>query len=372
VTGGGWYHCRMGVIGRSAGRSAVAAAAYRLGERLHEQETDRTHDYTRRHGVVTWFGIAPEHSPAWGTDAERLWNAVHARDGRSNAQLAREWELALPAAVSADDREGIARAFAQELVDRYGAAVTVAIHEPGRGDDRNFHAHIMMTTRRMGEDGLGEKIRELVTKNTGAQEVRYLREYACDLINGALERIGLEERVDHRSFEERGIEREPTTHLGPKAAAMERRGVESDRGDVNRETADRNQLDQLVTELAALDEEIAREQQARVFGEGFEWFEPHPIELDPLDPETWPQLTPDAGAEEIQVSADAAPFAHDIEERGHVREIEQDGGLTWWERSAQLVMDAFDQARGYARDTWERFVGREDRDRDIDNGPDMG
>lgn len=378
----------MSVIGRSAGRSAVAAAAYRLGERLHEQETDRTHDYTRRSGVVTTLALAPEDAPQWAREPEALWNAASAADTRRNSQIAREWELALPAAVSAEEREGIARDFAHELVDRYRVGVTVAIHEPGRGDDRNHHAHFLMTTRRISEDGLGEKVRELVTKNTGAQEVAYLRGYACGLINDALERSGSDERVDHRNFSDRGIAREPTMHLGPKSAAMERRGMESERGDFNREVAERNaereQLDRLVSELAALDAEIAREQQERVLGEGFVAFEPQAPDLPVADPEipasgisevaarideAWPPLMPDAPAEDMQVQAEAASFTADIEQQGEVREVEQEGGLSWWQRGAQFVAQAIDQAREYVRGTWER-ISREDKDRDIE--PDIG
>jgi MobA/MobL family len=185
------------------------------------------------------------------------------RADRETIERAREYELALPASVSAQQREAITRAFAQELVLRYGVAVTTAIHEPSRyGDDRNFHAHILSTTRRMEVDGLGKKTRILDDIKTGPQEVLYLRGYACELINDALERAGVDERVDHRSLEARGVDREATEHLGSTASEMERNGQASEKGDRNREIEEDNRKrDKLVEELAAIDAEIAAEEE---------------------------------------------------------------------------------------------------------------
>ena len=233
----------MKVIGRSAGRSAVAAAAYRSGLSLHDQRTDLTHDYTRRSGVENTFIVAPDHAPSWAHDWGKLWNHAEASENRSNSQVAREWEIALPAAVSAEKRHGIARQFSAHLVERYGVAVAVALHEPSsHGDGRNYHAHILMTTRRMGAEGLGEKTRELVNKTTGAKEIAHLREYLAELINRSLADSGSSsERVDHRSHKERGIEQLPTQHLGVEASAMERKKKRSRLGDLNREITEGNQ-----------------------------------------------------------------------------------------------------------------------------------
>lgn len=248
----------MKVIGRSAGRSAVAAAAYRIGDRLHDERTQLTHDYTKRSGVEAVFTVAPDHAPEWAKDPERLWNAAEAAERKSNSQLAREWEIALPSGVSAEERQAIARDFAGELVKRYGVVVTVALHKPSRhGDERNYHAHILMTTRRMGAEGLGEKVRELVDMKTGREEVRHMREFAAERINAALERAGSSEWVDHRSFKDRGIEQIPSEHLGVEAAAMERRGEKSGRGDRNRDIAGRNEnIEAIQTERQELDRHI--------------------------------------------------------------------------------------------------------------------
>lgn len=259
----GWFHLSVKTMGRSAGRSVVAAAAYRLGERLHEREVDQVHDYRRRAGVAVTFTCAPADAPDWAHDPERLWNAANAAETRKNATLAREIELALPAAVDAEAREGIARAMAQELVNRYGVAVSGAIHEPSRsGDQRNHHAHILFTTRRMESGGLGAKTRVLDARATGPQEVTHLRGFACDLINAALAEAGSDERVDHRSFAAREIGQEPTTHLGPVGTAIERRSERSDRGRSNYEIVGANQrFHKLVEQLATLDGEIAAEQE---------------------------------------------------------------------------------------------------------------
>jgi hypothetical protein len=258
-----WFHCSVKPISRSTGRSVVAAAAYRLGARLEDHEYGELRDFTRRSGVVASFTLAPQHAPEWARDPELLWNAAEAAENRRNSQLARECELALPASLSVVEREMIARTLTQDLVDRYGVAVSTAVHAPSRrGDDRNHHAHILMTTREVTADGLGKKTRILDAKATGPGEVRWMREHVAGLINTALEKAGVDERIDHRSFQDRGVTREPTTHLGPTASAMEREGKGSDRGDANRETEERNrQFDELVQDLAELDAAIAEERE---------------------------------------------------------------------------------------------------------------
>lgn len=134
----------MKTIKRSAGRSATAAAAYRVGERVECQREGRIHDYTRKRGIEETFILTPKDAPDWATDRSRLWNEVEASETRRNSVTAREWELAPPSEISAEDRSQITRDFAQELVGSYGVAVDVAIHAPHReGDQRNHHAHVL-------------------------------------------------------------------------------------------------------------------------------------------------------------------------------------------------------------------------------------
>ena len=148
------YHLSVKTVKRSAGRSATAAAAYRAGESIACEREGRVHDYTAKRGIAESFILAPEDAPTWAQDRAALWNAAEDRETRRNSVTAREWELALPAEISDEDRSLIARDFAQALVNRYGVVADVAIHAPHReGDQRNHHAHILTTTRVMTADG---------------------------------------------------------------------------------------------------------------------------------------------------------------------------------------------------------------------------
>lgn len=218
------FHLAVKAISRSTGRSATAAAAYRAGIEIEDHRTGEVHDYTRKQGVEHCEIIAPADAPAWAADRAALWNAAEQAERRKDAKVAREYEIALPAELSAEARRDLAVGFAREISDRYGVAVDVAIHAPGReGDQRNHHAHLMTTTRRIGPEGLGEKTRELDVKATASPAIDHLRERWADMQNRALALAEVPERVDHRSFARQGIEQDATVHMGPAASAMERR-----------------------------------------------------------------------------------------------------------------------------------------------------
>src|SRR3546814_505036 len=216
------FHLAVKAIGRSAGRSATAAAAYRAGVEITDERTGLVHDYTRKQGVEHSELMLPTDAPEWAADRERLWNAAELAETRKNATVAREYEIALPVELSADERRELALGLAREISERHGVAVDVSIHAPGReGDQRNHHAHLLTTTRRLGPEGLGEKTRELDQKRSG--EVERWRERWAEMQNRALELANVPDRVDHRSHQRQGIEQEPTVHMGPSATAMERR-----------------------------------------------------------------------------------------------------------------------------------------------------
>jgi hypothetical protein len=232
------YHLSVKTIKRSAGRSATAAAAYRSASVIECDREGRMHDYTAKRGVEACFILAPADAPDWVQDRAALWNAAEARETRSNSVTAREWELALPSELSDAARIDIARAFAVQLVERYGVAADVAIHAPHReGDQRNHHAHILTTTRVLSAEGLTDKTRVLDAASTGGPEIEAMRGYWAELQNRALELAGQEERVDHRSLEVQReealslgdvlkaeeLDREPELKLGPAANAIERR-----------------------------------------------------------------------------------------------------------------------------------------------------
>jgi ATP-dependent exoDNAse (exonuclease V) alpha subunit len=244
------YHLSVKAISRSAGRSVVAAAAYRSGVALTDERQGIAHDYTRKQGVTAAFVVAPEGAD-WALDRNRLWNAAEAAEKRKDAKTGREYELALPAELDAGARKELARDFARELVERYGVVADVAIHEPGReGDNRNHHAHILTTTRTAGEDGLGVKTRVLDVASTASAEIEYMRGVWARQVNTALARHQVEQRVDHRSFERQGKKQEPTRHMGVSATAMERQAAReipgrepvTDLGKQNAEIRERNRV----------------------------------------------------------------------------------------------------------------------------------
>ena len=268
------YHCTTNPIGRSAGRSSVAAAAYRAGSELVDQRTGLIHDYTRRAGVVSAEILMPDGGTA---DRSELWNAAESAENRKDSRTAREWIVALPHELDDESRKKLAHTFALELAARYGVAVDVAIHRPDKeGDQRNHHAHILTTTRQVsrGANGIelgaktalemGDKDRAKAgIEGRSAHDIVQFRERWADLANAELERAGRSERIDHRSLAAQGIDREATTHLGPVATDMERRGKASDRGDGNRQVASNNEQRR---ELSAqiIDLKIERERRAVV------------------------------------------------------------------------------------------------------------
>ena len=225
-------------MSRKAGRSAVAAAAYRSGAELADERTGQVHDYTRKRGVVHAEIVAPQ--GITGVDREQLWNAAEAAEKRKDARVAREYLVALPHELDADQRLALARELAGELVERYGVAVDLAVHAPDPGgDQRNHHAHLLATTRRLNHDGLGEKTTiELSDKKRrdmglgrGADEVKRLRQRWESMANAALERADIAARIDCRSLADQGIDRVPQIHRGPMATEQIRRGTaeQSDR-----------------------------------------------------------------------------------------------------------------------------------------------
>lgn len=232
------YHLSVKTISRAHGRSAVAAAAYRAAGLLLDARTGITHDFTRKSGVAATAIILPANAPEWAADRTQLWNAAEQAERRKNSTVAREFEIALPEELSPAERERLANDFTCELVERHRCAADIAIHAPGKGDDRNHHAHILLTTRRLSRDGLGEKTRELDEKASGL--VTEWRERWAELCNERLAAAGHAVRVDHRSLEEQGINRLPTQHLGPFANTLERRGIKTELGNINRARAEKN------------------------------------------------------------------------------------------------------------------------------------
>ena len=169
------YSCHASVIGRAQGRSAVASAAYRSGGKLTDERQGVVWDFTQKRGILHTEILLPEKAPSWAADRAALWNAAELREDKSTrrneALVARDFRLALPHEATPEQRLAITREFGKYLVERYGGAVDFAIHTPDRkGDDRNFHAHVMMTSRRMDASGFTTK-----NSRTGRPEERAAR-----------------------------------------------------------------------------------------------------------------------------------------------------------------------------------------------------
>jgi ATP-dependent exoDNAse (exonuclease V) alpha subunit len=217
------YHLSVKSVSRATGRSAPAAAAYRTATRIENERDGLVHDYTRRGGVDARFLVVPE-GAAWAEDRAALWNAAEASEKRKDAKVAREYELALPHELGREERQQLAGEFAREVVARFGVAADVAVHEPHReGDQRNWHAHVLTTTRVVSAGGMGAKTRELDVMQTSGPAVEALRELWGHQVNRALARAQAAERVDHQSFARRGEDLVAEQHMGPAATAMERR-----------------------------------------------------------------------------------------------------------------------------------------------------
>ncbi|MCZ7911693.1 Ti-type conjugative transfer relaxase TraA [Agrobacterium leguminum] len=244
------YHLSTKPVSRSSGRSAVASAAYRCAVLLINHRDGLVHDFTRKEGVEHVEIVLPEGVAAdWALDRSALWNAAEFAEKRKDARVAREFEIALPHELSPEGRLKAARAFAQDLANRYGAAVDFAIHSPGEpGDIRNYHAHVLMTTRQVGRTRLGEKT-YLEHKNarllangmaTTDMQLRDIRQAWEGIANRQLQREGLDVRIDHRSHAQLGLELSPTEHMGVHASQMRQQGMAVERGRLDDEAARQN------------------------------------------------------------------------------------------------------------------------------------
>jgi hypothetical protein len=278
------YHCRAKIVSRSKGQSAIAKAAYNARDRLVDEKTGETKNYSRNEDQVLFSGIfAPKDAPEWAQDREQLWNQAEAAEKRKDAQLAREIVVALPHELTQQQREWLIKDFVRENFTRAGMVADVNMHTPSQeGDERNIHAHILLTTREIDANGFGEKNRDW---NSKALLEKWREDYA-EKGSKMLERAGFEieaERFRHGHLTlpeqrekalERGdlefaesIDREPTTHKGPEICQMERRGavsyVQEQR---NEEAANDNQyrskLTALRSELAGVEKQIERSEKA--------------------------------------------------------------------------------------------------------------
>jgi ATP-dependent exoDNAse (exonuclease V) alpha subunit len=236
------YFLNIKTFGRAGGSSAASAAAYRAGERIRDERTGKTYDHSERQDVMHKEIVLPsrfaDEEMPWALDRANLWNAAESAETRKNARVAREYLVALPVELSPPQRLGLVRGFSQELSDRYGFAVDFAIHAPRDfpgSDPRNFHAHLLATTREVAVEGLGAKTAlDMSDRNRrelglppAINELLHVRERWAAVTNEALQEARIASRVDHRSLEAQGIDREPRPQIPRAAFEMERHGYRS-------------------------------------------------------------------------------------------------------------------------------------------------
>jgi hypothetical protein len=263
------FHMSIKIITRGAGKSAVAAAAYRSGETLTNEYDGVTHDYTHKVGIFHSEILLPPNAPKEYTDRSALWNAVEKVERYKNAQLAREVEISLPRELSRDESIELARRFVQETFVDKGMCADICFHDKDKGN--NPHAHIMLTMRPLNPDGSwGAKSKSIDGRKiptvdwNDRDNAEEWRSSWADYLNEALAQKGIEERVDHRSYERQGIDQIPTVHMGVSVLQMERRGIKTERGNYNREIDKRNkQLRSLNARIRKLEDwakEVKNEQ----------------------------------------------------------------------------------------------------------------
>ena len=236
------YFLNLKTFGRAGGSSAVSAAAYRAGERIRDERSGKTYDHSDRRDVMHKEVILPSRFAAdemnWAKDRASLWNTAERAETRINARVAREYLVALPVELSPAQRVGLVKAFSQELADRYRFAVDCAIHAPRDfpgSDPRNFHAHLLATTREVTIEGLGGKTtlewNDDSRRNAGLgpaiNELLHVRARWASATNEALREAHVSARIDHRTLREQGIDREPRPQIPRAAFEMERHGYRS-------------------------------------------------------------------------------------------------------------------------------------------------
>ena len=230
-------HLHVGIVQRSAGASSVDAAAYASRSRLIDERTGQIYDYSQQQGdvVASWIAL-PKNAPARFRDRATLWNAMETADKRKNSQTGRKMILALPHELTAQQQQWLLKDYEKQFT-RKGLAVDVSIHRPhAHGDDRNDHAHLNIPTRFIDASGVGKKDRD----SNEREALQRWRDEWEKQVNRHLERHGHEASISMATLEAQGIDREPQIHIGQAASALERKGVQTERGDLHRGIANDN------------------------------------------------------------------------------------------------------------------------------------
>ncbi|VYS94170.1 Mobilization protein A [Anaerococcus vaginalis] len=257
------YHLCIKIISRGKGKSAVAASAYRSGEKIKNEYDGIVHDFTRKGGIAYTEILLPQNAPQEFVNRSVLWNSVEKIEKSKNSQLAREIEIALPKELNREKQINLVREYVKENFVKVGMCADISLHDK---NDGNPHAHILLTMRPLNKDKTwganskkeyildenGEKVklkngnyktRKIDTVDWNEQEkAEQWRKAWADITNKYLEENSIQEKVDHRSYERQGIEQIPTIHLGVSASQIEKKGIVTDRGNINREIKHQNKI----------------------------------------------------------------------------------------------------------------------------------
>ena len=249
------YHLHAQIISRTSGRSSVAAAAYRAGEKMKNERDGQSHDYTRKTGVSHTEILLPENAPLEFADRKILWNAVERAEIRRDAQTARELDIALPVEFDLDEQAKIMREYVQKNFVSHGMCADIAIHDKGDG---NPHAHVMLTTRHVTNAGFGGKNRDWNNKLLLEQ----WRENWAEICNEKFKQKELNMRIDHRTLEAQGIERVPTIHTGLSSERKAENARIIERNEMKQPEKMAEYIHELKQGYLILDKEIATLKQA--------------------------------------------------------------------------------------------------------------
>ncbi len=269
------FHFKIEVIKRSDGRSPVAKSAYISGEKIKSEYYNDSYDYRNKQGIVDKGILLPDNAPKEYEDRKILWNSLEEFEKQKNAQLARDFTIALPKELTDEERKELLLRFVNENFVKEGMIVDYAIHE--KSDSLNYHAHVLTTMRPLNPDGSwGAKAKKeyindengkpLYTKggnrksrkvnltnwNDKGNAEKWRKNYS-DLCNEYLERGGYKKRVDHRSYERQGLDILPEEHMGAANMALERKGIRTVVGDRNREIRKANSvIKDLVSQIKSI------------------------------------------------------------------------------------------------------------------------
>ncbi len=245
------YHATTSAVSRGTGGSACAKGAYIGGQEITNEITGEIHNYTKKQGVEHTEIILPSGIEKTISSSE-LWNKAELAENRKDARVGREWVIGLPSELDKEQRKELSQNLAKDLAERYQVATQIAIHEPSKqGDQRNYHVHILTTTRKIDQDLnlTGKSDIELDRKqcaklgiSTSQDQIIECRERIAERINQSLELANVQKKVSHLSYKDQGIDKIPTKHLGKSATFLERKGIKTEIGDYNRSAMRFNEL----------------------------------------------------------------------------------------------------------------------------------